>query len=152
VPIRFHDAGQTIYDFGATFLVVCPRCHRCASVVPLPGTEPKLFSPRRLTCARCGYSKDWHGDMLSIGRPVDWYFRQPLWLQTPCCGQTLWAYNEDHLNFLEEYVRADVRERLPNRNASLASRLPGWMKDARNRAEVLRGIERLKQKLTGMVG
>lgn len=144
---RFHDTGQTIYSFDATFLVAYPRCHRRASVVPLPGNEPKLFAPRRLACARCGYSKDWHDLTICVGGPVDWYFRQPVWLQTPCCGQTIWAYNEDHLNFLEAYIKADLRERVPNRNGSLASRLPGWMKDASNRAEVLRGIERLKQKL-----
>ena len=86
--IRFHDAGQTIYSFGTTFLVVCPRCQRRASVVPLPGTEPKLFGPRRLVCTRCGYSKDWHGHAISVGGPVDWYFHQSLWLQTPCCGQS----------------------------------------------------------------
>ncbi len=147
MAIRFQDAGQTIYDFGAIFLVVCPRCQCCASVIPLPGNEPKLFAPRRLACARCGYSKDWRDHSISVGGPMDWYFRQPLWLQTPCCGQTLWAYNAEHLDFLEAYIKADVRERVPNINRSLASRLPGWMKDASNRAEVLRGIERLRQKL-----
>lgn len=144
---RFHDAGQTIYDFGAAFLVVCPRCLRRASVVPLPGTEPKLFAPRRLACARCGYSKDWQRQQISIGGPTDWYFRQPLWLQTSCCGQTLWAYNAGHLDFLEAYIRADLRERVPKSNRSVASRLPGWMKAAHNRDAVLKGIERLRQKL-----
>lgn len=147
MAIRFHDAGQTIYDFGKTFLVVCPRCQRRVNVVPLPGSEPKLFAPRRLACVRCGYSKDWHNHSISVGGPVDWYFRQPLWLQTPCCGQTLWAYNAEHLDFLEAYIKADVRERVPNSNKSLASRLPGWMKDASNRADLLRGIARLRQKL-----
>jgi len=147
VAIRFHDSVQTTYDFGTTFLIVCPRCHRRADVAPMPGTEPKLFGPRRLACLRCGYSKDWSGHLVSIGGPFDWYFRQPVWLQTPCCGQTLWAYNQEHLDFLEAYVKADVRKRVPNINKSLASRLPGWMKAANNRAEVLRGIERLRQKL-----
>jgi hypothetical protein len=147
VPLRFHDARQTIYSFGTTFLVVCPRCQRRASVIPLPGTEPKLFSPRRVVCARCGYSKDWHDHSIRVGGPVDWYLGLPVWLQVPCCGQTLWAYNEDHLDFLEAYISADLRERVPGVNSTLASRLPGWMKDAKNRDEVLRGIERLRQKL-----
>ena len=147
MAIRFHDAGRTIYDFGAVFLVVCPRCQRRASVVPVPGTAPKLFAPRRLVCARCGYSKDWHGNMVSVGGPVDWYFRQSLWLQTPCCGQTLWVYNAEHLDFLEAYIRADLREHGPNTTRSLASRMPRWIKDASNRADLLRGIARLRQKL-----
>jgi hypothetical protein len=44
-------------------------------------------------------------------------------------------------------ISAGLRERVPNLNKSLASRLPGWMKEASNRAEVLRGIGRLRQKL-----
>ncbi|WP_336212225.1 hypothetical protein [Nonomuraea sp. LPB2021202275-12-8] len=49
----------------------------------------------------------------------------------------LWAYNAEHLDFLERYVRAFIREREPNRNGSLASRLPAWLKDAKNRDAVL---------------
>ncbi len=147
MPIRFHDERQTIYSFGTAFLVVCPRCQHRASVIPMPGTEPKLVSPRRLVCAKCGYSKDWNDHSIRVGGPVDWYFYQPVWLQTPCCGETLWAYNEDHLDFLEDYIKTSLRERVPSLNNTLVSRLPGWMKDAKHRDGVLRGIERLRQKL-----
>jgi hypothetical protein len=86
-----------------------------------------------------------------MGAPVDWYFHLPLWLQTPCCGETLWAYNAAHLAFLEDYVRATLREhaRGPHgwRNQALANRLPKWMAEAKNRAEVLKGLEQLRQKL-----
>jgi hypothetical protein len=144
---RFRDSGETIYRFATEFLVRCPRCQRRASVIPLPGHEPRLFAPRRVVCAQCGYTKDWHGKTACMGRATDWYFGLPLWLQTPCCGQILWAYNKDHLDFLEAYVRADLRERVPNKNSSVASRLPTWIKDAHHRAEVLCSIERLRRKL-----
>jgi hypothetical protein len=82
-----------------------------------------------------------------IGGPYDWYFQLPLWLQTPCCGQILWAYNADHLAFLFSYVTADLREGNPHRNQSLASRLPGWMKSGKNRAQVTHGLQRLWERL-----
>lgn len=92
-----------------------------------------------------------------VGGSFDWYFRLPLWLQTPCCGKILWAYNREHLDFLESYIKAGLRERFPLkvyetglvmwRNKSLASRLPTWMKRAKNRDEVLRGIEKLRKKI-----
>jgi hypothetical protein len=145
---RFKDAGESIYSFGDEFLVQCPRCHRCARVTVVPGQKSGLFAPRRLVCACCGSTKDWHERTVCIGDgPTDWYFRLPLWLQTSCCGQTFWAYNGEHLDFLQRYVQADLRERLPNKNSSLASRLPAWMKDAKHRDEVLRGIEALRKKL-----
>lgn len=59
----------------------------------------------------------------------------------------LWAYNSDHLAFLRGYVEADLREREPNANASLASRLPKWLKSAKNRESVLRAVKRLETKL-----
>jgi hypothetical protein len=80
----------------------------------------------------------------------DWYFHLPLWLQTPCCGHILWARNRAQLAFLEGYVAAKLREDVPNINQSLVSRLPRWLKSAKNRADVLRGVERLKQKAAAL--
>lgn len=81
----------------------------------------------------------------------DWYFGLPLWLQTPCCGHTLWAYNADHRAYLEAYVRATLRtappHAQPSRNRTLASRLPLWMKRKENREDVLRGLARLERLL-----
>lgn len=83
--------------------------------------------------------------------PVDWYFHIPLWLQTPCCGEVLWAYNEEHLAFLEAFVaakqRTSVRDEYGWSNRSLMNRLPLWVKQAKNCDEVLRGLGRLREKL-----
>ncbi|MFI8685911.1 hypothetical protein [Rossellomorea sp. NPDC077527] len=70
-----------------------------------------------------------------------------MWLTTNCCGDTLWAYNKEHLIFLESYVGALVRERVPNINQSVASRLPGWIKSVKNRDAVLKCIEKLWRQL-----
>jgi hypothetical protein len=57
----------------------------------------------------------------------------------------LWAFNPRHLQFLEDFVRADFRE--THYNASLASRLPEWMKLGKNREEVLRCIKKVRDLL-----
>ena len=69
-----------------------------------------------------------------------------LWLQTPCEGRVLWAYDAAHLDFLERYVTAGLREQAPG-NASLASRLPAWIKSRKNRGAVARGLQRLRTML-----
>ncbi len=150
---RFHDDGRSIHDFGAEFLVRCPRCVQRAYVTPLvtgqpeASAAPELFAPRRCICPNCGYIQDWRKHAIGIGGPRDWYFRLPVWLQTPCCGHILWAYNADHLAYLETYVRATLREEAShatlNRNRTLASRLPLWMKRNENRADLLKGLARL---------
>src|SRR5699024_2318562 len=112
---------------------------------------------RRLVCAHCGLTKERAAQAYPPREQDAWYDALELWLQTPCCGETLWAYNKEHLDFLEQYVAATLRERThpdgtlwsqtPARNSTLASRLPAWIKSAKNREAVLKGIGKLRQML-----
>lgn len=150
---RFSDHGELVYEFGDEFLVVCPRCAEKARVFAVEIDSEKLneqlFAPRKLICFSCVYRNEWNGGQIGIGGGFDWYFRLPLWLETSCCGKTLWAYNEKHLEFIEDYVGAKLRERNPFVNKSLASRLPTWIKQAKNRDEILKAIGKLREKLNG---
>ncbi len=161
----FSNSGQTLEDFVDIIYVCCPQCHQCTQVRRLSIDEETIlsddfsqhgswshrhsFSPRKLSCLHCGYAKIWKGKTQNRGGPYDWYFRLPLWLQTPCCGEILWAFNEKHLSFLERYVTAKLRIKFhvegQIRNGTMASRLPGWIKSAKNRDEVIKGITRLKE-------
>ena len=157
---KFANTGETISSFADEFLVRCPRCGQCAFILPLRKADgsPNI-NRRRLTCTHCTYVNEWHGPAgiikyratpdydlsgILIGAPVDWFFQQPLWLQTPCCGETLWAYNHRHLAYLEDYVQAGLRDEGSPGRRGLASKLPHWMKSAKNRDEVLRCLSRLK--------
>jgi hypothetical protein len=159
---RFKDEGRRIDDFGDSFLVVCSHCEGRATVANHIYDEgPRII----LTCGECGHARIWtqrspgvmhsrnardyEDGQICIGAAVDWYFHLPLWLQTACCGETLWAYNADHLKYLETFVGAVLRERSPDEksgwsNQSLTSRLPGWIKAGKNRPDILKCIERLK--------
>ncbi|MEV4184431.1 hypothetical protein AB0J28_23695 [Streptosporangium canum] len=102
---------------------------------------------RRLRCRECGYFKDETVGSAVVGGPVDPFFQRPVWLQASCCGHVLWAYNVRHLDLLEAYVAAKLRERgdlAAWAPTSLVERLPTWLKTAKNRAEVLRTIGRLR--------
>lgn len=160
---RFDAARAVVGDFGGEFLVECPRCDGCARVRdrgPDAGARRVV-----LACSRCGHSAVWEPahagtftssstswyprGAIGVGAAVDWYFHLPLWLRAPCCGETLWAYNAAHLDFLEGFVGAALRERTRDpelgwSNRSMASRLPGWMQLAANRRAVLDCIARLR--------
>lgn len=121
----------------------CPRCGRWAEE-SVPG--PRHPHRAHLTCpCGCAFEGDitWHEVREPVTDPV---FGLPLWFQAPFRGETLWAYNLEHLAFLHDYVAAGLRERAPGRNASLASRLPAWIKAAGNREALLAAIERLRQR------
>jgi hypothetical protein len=150
-----------VEDFAERMDVCCPMCHRRACVMRIPADEKELlpgggsprfhrtFSARKFSCLHCGSTCFWQGNVQRRGGPYDWYFRFPLWLQTSCCGEILWAFNEDHVRFLEQYVLAKQRIKFHEegrvRNGTLASRLPIWIKRAKNREEVTKGILRLKK-------
>lgn len=148
---RFVDQKLTIADFMDEYLVICPQCEACASVKLLPGGEDTIFSPRRLTCAKCGLVKDKKPERATIvsdGGPVDGYFHLPLWLVTSQGIEDLWAYNLRHLEYIESFVRASHRTRqldVPGcLNCSIISRLPRWIKKGSNRKRVLSLIQKLK--------
>lgn len=74
-----------------------------------------------------------------------------LWLRAECCGgRVLWAANEEHLRYLEDYVGAELRERSAElwKSAGLSWRLPTWMKEAKHRDEVVHHLGRLRASLS----
>lgn len=162
--MRF-DERVSMSDFKGLVLVTCPRCSGCAHLVWLSAhgeeREGRVVSlaGNRLVCTTCAYTTDWLRQISSeappaIGLgPVLEEFGLELWLQRPCCGEVLWAYNAPHLQFLAEYVGAQQRERWPDTNegwqplGGLGRRLPQWMLLAKNREAVLHGIEALRERL-----
>lgn len=148
---RFSDQGELIYEFNEEFLVVCPKCRSMARVFPLEsGSEKlsnKLTARRKLVCLNCAYRAEHSGKNAGIGEARDWYFRLPLCLAIECGGNVLWAYSKRHLDFIENYVGARLRQRVPHVNKSVASRLPQWILSAKNRDEILKCIAKLRAKL-----
>jgi len=154
-PVRNRSSQEWVESFVDETLVVCPRCARCARAAAVDlATKPLIFDPRKVTCSHCGYIdhwEDWSLDRRHGEPPVDDYFHLPLWLQAPCCGHTLWAYNLRHLEVIEQYVAATLRERRRDpkygwSNHAMISRLPRWIKAEGNREEILRCVDTLKKK------
>jgi hypothetical protein len=105
-----------------------------------------------LVCEHCGLARDCERTSLSYVEGYEPFFELPLWLSVGCCGETLWAFNLRHLQFIERFVAARHRETRRDpvygwSNRSLANRLPGWIQDRKNREAVLAGVARLKERL-----
>ena len=152
-------------DFIKDVYVVCPSCQGKAFIrAPELKFDKKAEPDIRLVCTNCGYNKRLDekpdtfiyqssrktvtGKYLLLGAAIDPYFHQPLWLSTDCCDNTLWAYNYDHLEFLQQHVEAKLRERNTKEmsNSSLGSRLPRWMTSKKNRETVLKALEQLRSR------
>jgi len=149
---RYVDTRESLYSFEGEVLVVCPKCAACARQIRLDEIDPTTqMHARQLVCPKCGLAKK--GGLLTL--PGVRYCKDrdlTLWLQTPCCGETLWAFNLRHIETIEAYVRADLREQHKHpthgwSNGSFVNRLPQWIKAGDNREEILKGISRLKELL-----
>ena len=150
MTFRFDDDGTILESFADEMLVECPNCARLCRVVPDPNATASMHllqSPHKATCANCGFVATSDGKSLSVGTACDWYFGFPLWLQSNCNGEVLWALNERHLDWLKAYVSATYRLQKPNVSRSMASRLPNWIKGKHERRAVLRAINLLYKKL-----
>jgi len=133
-------------------LVVCPKCNKLGKVFPA-SQQPSLGYSMKFICTNCSFSNEktttercfyWNDE-----DPSDSYFQYPLWLKRSCCGHSLWVFNKRHLEFLEGYVGAELRERKKNEsgwaNSSLASRLPKWIKIAKNRIKIMAGLKKVRE-------
>ncbi|MGI5505271.1 TFIIB-type zinc ribbon-containing protein [Lentzea sp. CA-135723] len=135
---RHRDSGACLCALTASpVLVGCPSCGACAVVVG-----------DRLVCAACAharpYRRVWCWDAAAVV--------PDLWLTTSCAGRTLWALNGVHLDLLQSYVGAALREDpLPSsvRRMTVLAKLPAWLKAAKHRDEVLRGLHRLRSAVPG---
>lgn len=149
-----------IYDFINEIFVVCPMCESKSMVK----SNKENRRDTQFICTSCGLSKKWEGEIsayefgtdllnskgILIGQPVDCYFKYPLWYKKEIRGKVLFAYNLEHLSFLEAYISSKMRRRLKInghwRNSSLQSRLPKWMVLSKNRYLVLKVIKEIKEK------
>ena len=120
--MRFQDNGETLSDIIKYRIVKCPKCSHSIK-----------YEGAQLACKKCGYIKK-SEDITELEK----------FIKIRCCGEILWAANLEHLNFIEEYVAAKLRERKPNVNKSLASRLPTWIKEKSNRDKILKAIKKFK--------
>lgn len=156
-----HTYQTHLYAFVKDVLVVCPQCESKAIVHTAEfHTMKHERNAVKVVCSSCGYNKTLEnishrldpkqkqGQVLIFGAPVDPFFHFPLWLQSDVSGETLWAYNLEHLDFLAQHVGAKLRERngFQFRVKSIGARLPKWMSAAHNREAVLKAIEKLKTK------
>ncbi len=151
---RFEDPGFTLQSFlDEPVLVICPRCRRRAQVFRKTAAEVAV------TCPSCAYVKAAAFSAAVLQRagdkytPTDPYLQLPLWLQEPLGHHILWAFNASHLEYLEAFVTATLRQRTHLsswQNSSVASRLPRWLSSAAHRTTVLTAIQKLRRKLSSL--
>jgi len=144
---RFNDQNKTLSDFYTEVWVVCPACAKKA--IAKVNYEEKQA---RLYCESCGYNKQSSTETRVFGVRGNWemaahsYFGAELWLQYPFKNDVFFAYNGEHLDYLEAYIGATLREHKDRTHFTLLEKLPKFYHEAKNRKALLSLIEKLKRK------
>ena len=105
----------------------------------------------RIRCDHCDKTEDYPGLPGSAPSGSRSYRLLRRFLETQVAGETLWLNNLAHLEALEDWLGAKVRERGPQPGLTMMARLPRWMKASTNRDKVLRGLAQLRE-LAGKSG
>ena len=130
---------------------MCPDCRHQAWVKPKNdgANEPGRY---QLTCVHCGLNK--HkvtGPVWYCHADRDWVFGLPLFYTIRTNQGMLCAFNAAHLQYIEDFVAAKNRQRRQDENGwanqSQISRLPKWVKLAKNRSLILSRIRKLKKQV-----
>ncbi|MFD2202050.1 hypothetical protein [Shivajiella indica] len=142
---RFQDKQMKLSDFYQEVWVVCPKCSQMA--IATVDFEKKSA---RLVCRHCGHSQQKSTMMdqkASLQVAANSYFNASPWLSADFKGQHLFACNAAHLEYLEKYIAADLRENKDRQFFTMLEKLPKWMQSAKNREALLKQIALLKKKI-----
>lgn len=140
---RFQDENLLLSHFYQEAFVVCPTCVKKAMAkVNFESKTARLF------CLHCGYNKETTTAITNgtIEMPAHQYFQAVLWLQAPFKNDVFWAYNDNHLEYLESYISGTIREHKDRTGFTLLEKLPKLYHEAKNREGLLKIIAKLKNK------
>lgn len=142
-PHRFQDEKLLLSDFYQEVWVLCTSCAKKA--MAKVNFETKTA---RLFCLHCGYNKETTMAIKygTINTAANHYFQAELWLQAPFKKDIFWAYNDKHLEYLERYISATIREHKDRTGFTLLEKLPKFYHEAKNREGLLKIIAKLKSK------
>ncbi|WP_310378136.1 hypothetical protein [Flavobacterium sp.] len=141
---RFQDENLLVSNFYKEVLVVCPSCSKKAmATVDFDACEAKLI------CTHCScikksttkFRKDG-----SIQTAAHSYFDAELWLLASFKNGIFFAYNDKHLEYLERYIAATLREHKDRTGFTILEKLPKFYHEAKNRESLLKIIAKLKTK------
>lgn len=140
---RFQDENLLLSNFYQEVWVVCPTCAKKAMAKVNPETKTA-----RLFCLHCGCNKETTTAIKNgtINTAANHYFQAELWLQAPFKNDIFWAYNDKHLEYLERYISATIREHKDRTGFTLLEKLPKFYHEAKNREGLLKIIAKLKSK------
>lgn len=148
----FYKIDEPVYQYKAYGKHYCGNCYEKFEY------ESQVFKEKpetyQVKCPHCSFHEEIKPTISRIRKEPkkDGLVREPwhnllLWFQKEVDNNIFWAYNLDHIDYLERYVQAGLRERNSKANytSSLVARLPQFVKAAKNREKLLKILKKWKE-------
>lgn len=149
----FYKLEEPVHHYIAYGNPYCNNCYEKYEFESQPLKEkPESYKTR---CPHCNFQEEWKPKIRELlqkaknddGLERESWYNLPLWFQKEFDGRIFWAYNLDHIDYLEKYIGADLRERNSkvNYTSTLVARLPQFVKAAKNREKLLKILKKWKE-------
>lgn len=144
---------KTLSQYRAS---VHAHCKKCGKYFREEVTEYRNCSAAHVTCPECGTVMSGRVDKIPIknGHYIsegvndshEPFFGFELWYSASFDGKPVWALNREHLDYLIEYLSAELREKRGVVMKTQADHIPAFMKSAKNRDRIVKVLTKLKNK------
>ncbi|WP_276380445.1 hypothetical protein [Flavobacterium sp. H4147] len=149
----FTKPRQPIIKYVAYGKRYCINCRKSYEFESQAFKKKSLIYKTR--CPHCNFQEEGKTKIKEIieeskfekGLMRERWYNLPLWFQKEFDNEIFWAYNLDHIYYLERYINAGLRERNSkvNYTSSLVARLPKFVKAAKNREKLLKILKKWKE-------
>jgi DNA-directed RNA polymerase subunit RPC12/RpoP len=140
------------YDQRYDVHAQCAECGRYFRT-DIDDTKNRHFAKLHVACPHCGAltagtvhvteNRCWgYGEIKDGNEP---YFGCPLYYPGNFRGKPIWVINREHLQYLIDYLEADLREEPPGAKMTQSDHLPAFMKSAKNRSGVIKALRKIQE-------
>ncbi len=149
----FYKMDEPVYQYIAYGKHYCNNCYEPFEFESMGLKEiPVRYKTK---CPHCNFQEECKPKIRKVRRESNFNdglvredkYNLPLWFQKEFSGNIFWAYNLDHIDYLQGYIQADLRERNAKVNAfgTMIARLPMFVKAAKNREKLLKILKKWKE-------
>lgn len=142
-------------DLGNYRLSVHAQCKKCGKFFREDVSEDHKGNAAHVACPACGavvsgkiervHKHNWHFYDVAAENSREPFFGYEIWFSGELDGKPVWALNREHLDYLINYLGAEIREKsVPIRHQ--ADHLPKFMKLAKNRDAIVKLLEKMREK------
>ena len=137
---------RTVSENKVIELSIKTFCNNCGEKIKFSQIVNERKDYINIRCNACNASHKFEPKISEYNSFYVIIEKYGLWYTENFRGNHFWAYNDDHLKYIENYIKAGLRQRHNRLGVTLVERLPKFVKSAKNRNDLIKLIEKMRKK------